>query len=543
MKPKYTSAFRSAFLAFLSLAGAAWLSAEQYSHVRVVRLSFTEGTVTVQRPDTSQWSKGPVNTPIQEGFKLSTAENSYSEVEFENAFSTARLGQLSMIEFTQLALAPSGAKINRLKFDQGYGTFHFVPEADDIYELKVGETTLTPSGKSEFRVDFENGELRVEVFSGSVAFSGPLGSQIVAKNGVLDFRPGVDAQYQLAEGITKDAWDDWVANRDKVQQASQRPAGGPYSAQVGSGLYGWNDLNGHGEWGFVPGYGYGWFPDVAWGWAPYSLGSWAWYPGYGYTWLSYEPWGWLPFHYGGWGFDPTFGWFWMPGGFGTWSPGLVTWYQGPGWIGWAPQQGTTATSGSQKGGTHGGQPNCSPGQTCVTVVPKRLFQSGGIVTPRSNTGIDLARARGVQVAAPDVKPTGRALLTGDPVPQAAALLSTPATQRRGAAPLGGMRNAFVGTAPSSQHSSLTPELRNRISSAGWSPFDRASSARSNSNAGSWHSHSSAGSAHFGGSSRGEGGGSSRSAGGGGFSSGNASVGGGGGGGHSSGSGGGGGGHH
>jgi len=56
----------------------------------------------------------------------------------------------------------------------------------------------------------------------------------------------------------------------------------------------------------------------------------------GYTWISAEPWGWLPFHYGYWNFAPDMGWFWMPGSFAAWSPALVNWYSGPGWLGWSP---------------------------------------------------------------------------------------------------------------------------------------------------------------------------------------------------------------
>src|SRR5690349_14126689 len=124
--------FKQGLLALLTVVvgSVGCFSAEQYSHARVVRLSFAEGTVTMQRPDVSEWAKAIVNTPIQEGFKISTGENSYAEVEFENAMSTARLGQDSTIEFTQLALAPSGAKLNRLQFDGGYATFHLVPAAD-----------------------------------------------------------------------------------------------------------------------------------------------------------------------------------------------------------------------------------------------------------------------------------------------------------------------------------------------------------------------------------------------------------------------------
>jgi len=96
-----------------AVLGTAPSRAEDYSHVRIVRLSFVEGTVTVQRPGMSEWSTVIANTPIEEGFKLSTGQASFAEIEFENG-STGRLGQLSIIDFDQLALAPSGGKVNRM---------------------------------------------------------------------------------------------------------------------------------------------------------------------------------------------------------------------------------------------------------------------------------------------------------------------------------------------------------------------------------------------------------------------------------------------
>ena len=67
-----------------------------------------------------------VNTPIQEGFEVSTAANSYAEVEFENG-STARLGEFSKLSFDQLAMDEDGNKLNRLTFEHGYATFISCP--------------------------------------------------------------------------------------------------------------------------------------------------------------------------------------------------------------------------------------------------------------------------------------------------------------------------------------------------------------------------------------------------------------------------------
>jgi len=379
--------------------------AQEYSHARIVRLSFVEGAVTLQRPDVADWAAASVNTPIQEGFKLSSAENGFAEVEFENT-STARLGQLSLLEFTQLALSPAGGKINRVTLHQGYATFHLMPEAEDIYEIGAADATLKPYGKTLFRVDLEEGAARVEVFKGSLEVASPSGSTILTKNKVLELRPGAENPFEVAEGITKDAWDEWVEQREnEVAALANRHGAAPYSASGSpdTPFYGWSDLSNHGAWSYFSGYGYGWIPNVPPGWLPYSVGRWCWYPNWGYTWIAYEPWGWLPYHYGDWNFMPGHGWVWSPGGWGAWSPALVNWYQGPGWIGWTPRT---------RGGTPGNPLACPAGQPCATVVSMNTFQNSRPVNPRETLAIDPSQGRAIR--RPDVPPGRLALLPGSP---------------------------------------------------------------------------------------------------------------------------------
>lgn len=327
------------------------------SHVRVVRLSYVSGTVGVKRPASTEWAKAQVNTPIQEGFELSTSAKSYAEVEFENG-STARLGEFSQVNFDQLAMDESGSKLNRLTFEKGYATFHLLPEHHDAYSVRIAEATLTPNGKSEFRADLDRGRVRVEVFSGSVEVSARSQTVKLARGKVLEFNPeATEVALNEKQGIVKDSWDKWTSDRDTQAQLSLAdqgvPARGPH--------YGWSDLDAYGEWGFFPGFGYGWSPYVSAGWSPYSMGMWSWYSGMGYAWISSEPWGWLPYHYGSWGFSPGFGWFWMPGNFGSWSPALVSWYSGPGWIGWAPQG--------------------AAGKSILATVPGSVVQNGLMISP------------------------------------------------------------------------------------------------------------------------------------------------------------------
>ncbi len=389
MKPR-VSLF-SAFILAVVLARPGGLSAEEtLSHVRVVRLSYVSGTVAIKRPGATEWAKALVNTPIQEGFTISTADHSYAEVQFENG-STARLGELSKLDFTQLALGPTGDKLNKMSLEQGYASFHFLPERGDVYSVEVAGATIAPRGKAEFRTDFNPPRLRVEVFNGSVDFDGSAKSLKLGKDKVLDFNTQTAETVALNSGISEDDWDHWVKGRDRQStlalQESAVGASGP--------IWGWSDLDAYGDWAFFPGFGYGWAPYAPMGWSPYSMGMWDWYSGFGWTWTSMEPWGWLPYHYGTWMYDPLWGWFWMPGDFGFWSPSLVTWYSGPGWIGWAPAGSNCTTSG------------------CVTTVSTTTLESGQPVTP--TTIIHQRPTLTKPLATSPLQPTRMAELGGIPL--------------------------------------------------------------------------------------------------------------------------------
>ncbi|MGA9644699.1 MAG: FecR family protein, partial [Candidatus Korobacteraceae bacterium] len=356
-------------------------SAAQVSHVRVVRLSFTEGTVTVRTPGSAEWSNAMLNSPIQEEYAIATGKRSFAEVQFENG-STVRVGELSLIDFTQLSLSPEGGHTNRLSVERGYATFNVVPEHHDEYLVSISGVSLAPRGKADFRTDLAQDRLRVEVFDGRVEARDSDHTETLSKNHAMvrDLSPG--ASFRATGAIQKDEWDKWTEARQ--QQSTLAVNEGSFA--LPSPRYGWDDLDVYGEWTNLPGYGIGWAPYEPVGWSPYSLGMWDWDSGMGYTWISGEPWGWLPFHYGFWNFDPALGWFWMPGAFGAWSPALVNWYSGPGWIGWTP---------IGAAGVGGSAPCTLATAGCLTAVPPRVLRGrepsrpgdANVVHPTSIAGI------------------------------------------------------------------------------------------------------------------------------------------------------------
>jgi Family of unknown function (DUF6600)/FecR protein len=376
-----------------------------YSHVRIVRLSFVEGTVTVQKPDLADWSTAPINTPIEEGFKLSTSQESFAEVEFENT-STARLGQLTLLNFDQLVMSPNGAKVNRMTLEQGYGTFTVNPEDMEAFEVKALDATinLAAGATTQFRVDIDGGAVRVEVFKGAAQVSSPEGQQTLTKNLVVEIRPGAEQAFNVSQGIVKDAWDQWVSDRnDQVTMVRNSPTPSIYTAGNSNSYYGWNDLSNYGDWNYFPGYGYGWAPYMGMGWSPYTTGRWCWYPGMGYTWISSEPWGWLPYHYGGWTYQAGFGWTWFPGTLAFWSPGNVNWSQGSGWVGWTPRPprgrvGSTA---------------CAYGENCGRIIVRPDTLRNGLPITRANL-LNPDMTGGNAVAKPDILPNRTGRLPGAP---------------------------------------------------------------------------------------------------------------------------------
>ncbi len=388
------------------------------SHVRVVRLSYLSGSVMIKRPGVDQPEKAMVNTPIQEGFELSSGAGSYAEVEFENG-STARLGELSRLLFNQLALDANGNKLNGMTFEQGYATFHFMPVRNsesstrraenstiffqpnfqDVYHVAVADSTVTAQNKCEFRTDMDATHFRVEVFSGSVEIANATQSTLLTSGKVIEHTIGTTELAQnTSKTINKDAWDQWTEARDK--QALLAGEDSPMQAYGSSA--GWGDLNTYGEWMQLPNGRIVWSPYVGAGWAPFTMGQWGLYPGMGYTWIADEPWGWTPYHCGLWDFDDMMGWFWMPpmGGCGFWQPALVNFYAGPGWLAWSPK-------GVPLAWPRPGTIRPGPGQSVrgLVTVPTEAVQNGEMITPHMINQI--APTGGSAISKPPFEPSPR----------------------------------------------------------------------------------------------------------------------------------------
>src|ERR1019366_8146121 len=190
MKPRWQFCFLTLTAGILVLLSTRFAFPQDPAHALVVRLSFVEGDVAVQRPDVQGWAEAPINTPLLEGFKLSTGENSFAEVQFQNG-DTLRQGQGAIVAITQLQLTGAGSSVSRVELLEGYATIHTSrTDHGDVFELVTPHGLVTARGEAMFRVDLDQNLERVEVFKGIVDVSSNLGSWALDSNSVLVLQPG-----------------------------------------------------------------------------------------------------------------------------------------------------------------------------------------------------------------------------------------------------------------------------------------------------------------------------------------------------------------
>jgi hypothetical protein len=294
-----------------------------YSQARIVRISYVEGDVRLDNGH--GYESATMNVPLTEGNWLQTGRDGWAEVQLEDG-SLIRLAPDSVIAFTQLARASSGATLTTVDLDQGEAEFKATKHNDGDFNVTVKKNTIALTHSGSFRVTSTNANpLELAVWKGEVSVSDTDngGEVAVKKNETFVLDPNDVARYALDKGVDTDDLDQWSTQRDDA--LSTYASAGPGYAQSPY-QYGASDLNYYGQYYDVPGYGELWQPNnVGYNWDPFSNGYWIYSPGFGYTWVSSYPWGWMPYRYGRWVFVNGRGWCWAPGGWNRWygRPRLV----------------------------------------------------------------------------------------------------------------------------------------------------------------------------------------------------------------------------
>jgi len=298
---------------------------------RVARISFVDGSVSLQPGGQGDWGSAAKNRPMTIGDKIWVDKDSRAELQAGTA--AMHLGSMTALSFlnldegvTQMRLAEGSINFRVSELRQG-----------DVYEVDAPNLAFIVKEAGAFRVDVdENGEsARVTVIRGE--------GQVTAGGKTYEVHPGERAefngkdnvQYSIEKVPAPDGLDRWAAERDLKEDNS---VSGKY---VSRDMPGYSDLDDYGDWRDEPEYGHVWYPrEVAPGWAPYSYGYWNWVGPWGWTWVDYSPWGFAPYHYGRWNYFAG-GWGWCPGpyfGPAVYGPAFVGFFGGGfGFgVGWFP---------------------------------------------------------------------------------------------------------------------------------------------------------------------------------------------------------------
>ncbi len=360
-------------------------SAQDFSHIRIVRLSFIEGNVQYQRPG-EEWQDAKLNLPIQEGFALRTGDG-FAEVEFEDS-ATVRIATNSTLEFTGLALQ-DGGRSTHLTIPEGTAIFNVKLKRGDAVSVATSDLTVNLPHNGRFRVDASPNASWVTVFHGKIEVNSNTG-RVSSVNGGHTLRTdgSSPASIEVAANPPQDDFDKWVNHREDAVSSSQSETSS--IMQVNSYTAGFADMYDYGVWSNIPGYGSGWMPyGVGPGWMPFTAGGWQYMGVTGWNWVSAEPWGWFPYHFGSWVNAPGIGWAWLPVGAMSYSPATARWVQVNNQLGWVPN-GPTLT------------PKASKTQLAAVPATAILASRDGSGAIKAGSTIPLARAGAMvqAVAAP-----------------------------------------------------------------------------------------------------------------------------------------------
>ncbi|MGD0500619.1 MAG: DUF6600 domain-containing protein [Bryobacteraceae bacterium] len=311
-------------LIILLIAVSAFLSAQTAQTDppgRVGRLSYINGSVSLQPAGVTDWVDADVNRPLTTGDQVWIGDSGRAEI---HVGSTAlRLDANTAFQFLNL-----DDQTIQIQLSQGVLTAHARNlEQNQNLEIDTPSLAFTVLRPGEYRIDAnpdsETTTVAVrggdgEVTGGGQAFPVHAGQQAIVV--------GSDQiTYSMVPAPGADGWDQWNSSRDRREDESLS------ARYVSREMDGYEDLDQYGSWVSQPGYGQVWMPTtVAAGWAPYSYGEWVWIAPWGWTWVDEAPWGFAPYHYGRWAsFNGRWGW--VPGPYGVtplYAPALVGWIGG-----------------------------------------------------------------------------------------------------------------------------------------------------------------------------------------------------------------------
>jgi hypothetical protein len=285
---------------------------------RVARMSYMDGSVSMQPGGTGEWGSAAKNRPVTIGDKLWTDKDSRAELQAGQA--SIHVGSMTALSFLNL-----DQNVIQMRLAEGHVNFRVRElRQGETYEIDTPNLAFTVREAGAFRVDVnENGDYTTVTVirgKGEVAAGGQTYPVNAGERADIS---GTDANVTYIPGSASepDPLDRWAQERNIKEDQS------PSARYVSRDTVGYSDLDDNGTWKEEPEVGNVWVPNnVSPDWAPYSDGNWAYVAPWGWTWVGAEPWGFAPYHYGRWNYFGGY-WGWCPG------PIYATPFYGPAFVG------------------------------------------------------------------------------------------------------------------------------------------------------------------------------------------------------------------
>jgi len=232
---------------------------------RVARISYVDGSVSLQPGGEGDWGSAARNRPVTIGDKLWVDKDSRAELQAGTA--SIHLGSMTALSFLNLDQG-----ITQLRLAEGSINFRVSELREgDLYEVDAPNLAFTVKQAGAFRIDVdETGDsARVTVIRGEGEVAAGGKTYEVHSGERAEFTGTDNVDYVMDKAPGPDGLDRWAADRDLKEDNS---ISGKY---VSRETPGYSDLDDNGTWQDEPEYGHVWYPnDVAPGWAPYSDGYW-----------------------------------------------------------------------------------------------------------------------------------------------------------------------------------------------------------------------------------------------------------------------------
>ena len=303
-KSSRTSSFLLPLMAcvlFLALPGIT--AGQDDPPIRVARLNFIQGSVSLQPAGTEDWVEANPNRPLTTGDQLWTDKGARGELHLGST--AIRVSEMTGISFLNV-----GDQAVQIQVAEGSVDFRILHMWDnEVYEIDTANLAFTIMRPGEYRVDVDpdGTQTIITVRDGSGEVTA--GGQTYELAGGQQYAfQGTDQVNYSADYIPDpDDFDGWCTGRNHREDNAMS------ARYISREVIGYEDLDTYGTWRTDPTYGPVWVPTgVAVDWAPYHTGHWAFVGPWGWTWVDDAPWGFAPFHYGRWAYVAG-GWGWVPG--------------------------------------------------------------------------------------------------------------------------------------------------------------------------------------------------------------------------------------